>query len=151
MFLVGASSSNAISNHGPNQHKLSCTSQLVVRSKCINSHEKSSCASLLTVHAKCFIKADANISLSDLEGVQSAQINDQTLWLIVNYICLPNFEGAQKDTPPTIRKEYFKLIDASNAKGVHASTNIQNSGFIVASIKSKASFHFCKDCRIFRE
>jgi hypothetical protein len=103
------------------------------------------------VHAKCFIKTDAFNPLSDLEGVQSAQINHQTLWLIVNYICLPNFEGAQQVTPPTIRKESFRLIDVSNAKGVQASTNIQNSGLIVASIKSKTSFHFCKDCRIFRE
>jgi hypothetical protein len=116
----------------------------------MNSHE-SSYASLLAVHAKCFIKIDANIPLSDLEGVQSAWINLQTLWLIVNYICLPNFEGAQQVTPPTMWKESFKLIDASNSKGVRASTNIQNSGLIVASIKSKTSFHFCKDCRIFYE
>jgi hypothetical protein len=103
------------------------------------------------VHAKCLIKTDTNIPLSDPEGVHSAQINLQTLWLIVDYICLPNFEGAQQVTPLTIRKESFKLIDASNAKGVQASTNIQNSGSIVASIESKTSFQFCKDCRIFCE
>ncbi len=83
--------------------------------------------------------------------MQSAQISLQTLWLIVSYICLPNFEGAQQVTPPNIRKESFKLIDASNTKGVQASTNIQNSGSIVVSIKSATSFHFCKDCRIFHE
>jgi hypothetical protein len=89
-----------------------------------------------------FIKTDANIPLSDSEGVQSAQINLQTLWMIVNYICCPNFEGAQQVTPHTIRKESFKLINASNAKGVQASTNIQNFELIVASIKSKTSFYF---------
>jgi hypothetical protein len=110
---------------GLNSHKSSCTSQLVARAKCINSH-KSSCASPLALHAKCLIKTDTNIPLSDPEGVQSAEINLQTLWLIVNYICLPNFEGAQQVTLPTIQKESFILIDASNAKGVQASINIQN-------------------------
>ena len=36
--------SNAISNHGPNQHESSCASLLAARAKCLNSHE-SGCAS----------------------------------------------------------------------------------------------------------
>jgi hypothetical protein len=51
-FLVDVWFTNAISNHGPNQHKSSCASLLAVHAKCLNSHE-SSCAALLAARAKC--------------------------------------------------------------------------------------------------
>ena len=42
-FLVDVWLSNAISNHGPNQHESSCASLLAAYAKCLNSH-KSGCA-----------------------------------------------------------------------------------------------------------
>jgi hypothetical protein len=126
IFLVNTLSSNAISNHGPNQHKSSCASQLVACAKCITSHE-SSCASLLAECAKYLIKINTNL--------QTTNNFQQGAMLHFNVSCLhelivnsnnPSFEGAQ-----AAPNHSHQLIDAFKY--------------------SKISLHFCKDFRIFCE
>ena len=86
-FLDNTLSSKAISNHGPNQHKLSCTFLLAACAKCLNSH-KSGCASILAGHAKSGSEVQRHIKfIIELvfEGARNAPTTFQTFSLTVAF------------------------------------------------------------------
>ena len=86
-FLVDVWFTNAISNHGPNQHESSCASLLAAHAKCLNSHE-SSCASLLAVRAKCLSHESGCASLlaARVKSLKSNEAHTITPSLSIKFI-----------------------------------------------------------------
>jgi hypothetical protein len=74
--------------------------------------------------------------------IESTSFNDGSFQLVVESISIVISEGAQF-TPATLQS--FMLIVRFEEEPAHWSKLIDGCGY------SKISFHFCKDCRIFRE
>ena len=74
--------------------------------------------------------------------IESTSFNDGSFQLVVELISILISEGAHF-TPATLQT--FKLIVRFEEEPAHWSKLIVGCGY------SEISFHFCKDCRIFRE
>ena len=74
--------------------------------------------------------------------IESTSFNDGSFQLVVESISILISEGAQF-TPATLQP--FKLIVRFEEEPAHWSKLVVGCGH------SEISFHFCKDCRIFRE
>ena len=74
--------------------------------------------------------------------IESTSFNDGSFQLVVESISIVISEGAQF-TPATLQP--FKLIVRFEEEPAHWSKLVVGCGH------SEISFHFCKDCRIFRE
>jgi hypothetical protein len=112
-FLVDVWFKNAISNHGPNQHKSSCASLLAARAKCLNSHE-SSCASLLAGRAKylSYESGCASLLAAGVKSFKSNKAHTITPSLSIKFVGESISEEAQ--FAPTIFKA-FEFIVASTS------------------------------------
>ncbi len=102
------------------------------------------------------IKANANLqTTNDFQGGSPSHFNIGRLHeLIVGPAWNPTFKEAQ-----TANKSLTHIVDDSSksqliveskSEGAQAAPNL-SSQLIVASINSKISFHFCDNCRMFRE
>jgi hypothetical protein len=135
-------------------HKTSCVFQSVARAKCHNksnlftfnlivgfiqkfqSQLQQDLVNLSLLHAFSIAKLNSisikaksiSAMLIDLPTSQQSTMinfNDGSSQFIVKYIYLLDSEGAQDIHSASICKKSFILIDASDAEGVQASTNIQ--------------------------
>jgi hypothetical protein len=74
--------------------------------------------------------------------------------LIVTFIKpnanFPLSKSSLQSAPNSLLERNDKFIVKSKSEGARAASN-HSSQLVVASIDSEISFHFCEDCRIFRE
>ena len=102
------------------------------------------------------IKANANLqTTNDFQGGSPSHFNGGRLHeLIVGPAWNPIFKEAQTANKSLTHifddSSKSQLIVKSKSEGARAAPNL-SSQLIVASINSKISFHFCENCRIFRE
>jgi hypothetical protein len=90
--------SNVISNHGPNQHKLSCASLLVAHAKSLKSNKAHTITPSLSLKfIGASISEEAQFAPTTLQAFKFivAPISIANFQLIVDLFLIPNREGAR--------------------------------------------------------